>query len=90
MFPSRVRYTGFSLAREVTSPISGGIAPMIAVALLAAGGGSPHLVAWYVVALGVITAVSVFLGPETRGRSLDEQAESTTSAMAERMEARAK
>jgi hypothetical protein len=43
-----------------------------------------------VVALGVITAVSVFLGPETRGRSLDEQAESTTSAMAERMEARAK
>jgi MFS transporter, MHS family, shikimate and dehydroshikimate transport protein len=72
MFPSRVRYTGFSLAREVTSPISGGIAPMIAVALLAAGGGSPTWVAWYVVALGVITAVSVFLGPETRGRDLDE------------------
>jgi len=72
MFPTRVRYTGFSLAREVTSPISGGIAPMIAVALLAAGNGSPHLVAWYVVALGVITAVSVLLGPETRGRALDD------------------
>jgi MHS family shikimate/dehydroshikimate transporter-like MFS transporter len=72
MFPSRVRYTGFSLAREVTSPISGGIAPIIAIALLAAGGGSPHYVAWYVVALGVITAVSVFLGPETRGRNLDD------------------
>lgn len=72
MFPSRVRYTGFSLAREVTSPISGGIAPMIAVALLAVGEGSPHLVAWYVVALGVITAVSVALGPETKGRPLEE------------------
>jgi MFS family permease len=72
MFPSRVRYTGFSLAREVTSPISGGIAPMIAVGLLSAGGGSPHFVAWYVVALGVITAVAVFLGPETRGRTLDD------------------
>lgn len=72
MFPARVRYTGFSLAREVTSPISGGIAPMIAVALLAAGGGSPRFVAWYVVALGVITAVSVMLGPETLGRELDE------------------
>ncbi|WP_206093544.1 MFS transporter [Pandoraea sp. ISTKB] len=72
MFPSRVRYTGFSLAREVTSPISGGIAPMIAVALLSAGEGSPHLVAWYVVALGVITAISVALGPETRGRSLND------------------
>ncbi|KND56220.1 hypothetical protein BPUN_1038 [Candidatus Paraburkholderia kirkii] len=74
MFPSRIRYTGFSLAREVTSPISGGIAPMIAVALLAAGQGSPHLVAWYVVALGVITAVSVLLGPETHGRALDDPA----------------
>ncbi len=73
MFPSRVRYTGFSLAREVTSPISGGIAPMIAVALLALGDGSPHLVAWYVVVLGVITAVSVALGPETKGRPLQEQ-----------------
>jgi MFS family permease len=70
MFPARVRYTGFSLAREVTSPISGGIAPMIAVALLAAGNGSPRYVAWYVVALGVITAFSVFMGPETRGRPL--------------------
>jgi MHS family shikimate/dehydroshikimate transporter-like MFS transporter len=70
MFPSRVRYTGFSLAREVTSPISGGVAPMIAIALLAAGDGSPHFVIWYVVALGVITAVSVMLGPETRGRDL--------------------
>jgi metabolite-proton symporter len=72
MFPSRVRYTGFSLAREVTSPISGGIAPIIAVALLAVGKGSPHLVACYVVVLGVITAVSVLLGPETRGRNLDD------------------
>jgi MFS family permease len=72
MFPSRVRYTGFSLAREVTSPVSGGIAPMIAVALLAAGHGSPRYVAWYVVGLGVITAFSVFMGPETRGRPLDD------------------
>ena len=39
MFPSRLRYTGFTLAREVTSPISGGIAPIIATALLAAGAG---------------------------------------------------
>jgi MFS family permease len=75
MFPSRVRYTGFSLAREVTSPISGGIAPMIAVALLAAGDGSPHLVSIYVVVLAVITAFSVFMGPETRGRNLRDDIE---------------
>lgn len=70
MFPSRVRYTGFSLAREVTSPISGGIAPIVAVALLAAGGGSPTFVAWYVIALAAITAFSVFMGPETRNVDL--------------------
>jgi MFS family permease len=70
MFPSRLRYTGFTLAREVTSPISGGIAPIIATALLAAGNGSPHLVAWYVVALSAITVISVALGPETRGCDL--------------------
>jgi len=67
MFPSRVRYTGFTLAREVTSPISGGIAPIVATALLAVGGGSPYLVAWYVVVLAAVSAISVSLGPETRG-----------------------
>jgi len=70
MFPARVRYTGFALAREVTSPISGGIAPMIAIALLALGNGATHWVSLYVVALAVITAVSVLLGPETRDRDL--------------------
>jgi MFS transporter, MHS family, shikimate and dehydroshikimate transport protein len=72
MFPSRVRYTGFALAREFTAPIAGGVAPLVAIALLAAGNGSPTLVAWYVVALGVITTVSVWLGPETRHADLDE------------------
>jgi metabolite-proton symporter len=83
MFPPRVRYTGFALAREVTSPISGGIAPMIAVALLAAGNGSPHLVAWYVVALGVITAFSVFMGPETRGLDVGDIGVGETASKAE-------
>ncbi|MGA2989138.1 MAG: MFS transporter [Candidatus Korobacteraceae bacterium] len=74
MFPSRIRYTVFALAREITSPISGGIAPMIATALLAVGKGSAHLVSLYVIMLSVITAISVFLGPETRGRSLRDDA----------------
>lgn len=72
MFPARVRYTGFTIAREVTSPLAGGIAPMIATALLAVGGGSPYLVAWYIILLAGITVVSVSLGPETRGRDLND------------------
>lgn len=77
MFPAPVRYTGFALAREVTSPIAGGIAPMIATALLAAGGGSPHLVSWYVVALAGITVISVSLGPETHAGRFDHVTVST-------------
>jgi MFS transporter, MHS family, shikimate and dehydroshikimate transport protein len=73
MFPSRVRYTGFALAREVTSPISGGVAPLIATGLLAMGSGSPHLVSWYVVGLAAITTIAVALGPETRQRSLRDE-----------------
>ena len=73
MFPTRVRCTGFALAREVTSPISGGIAPLIATALLAAAAGSPRLVSLYVAALGAVTAVSVMLGSETRGRDLNDE-----------------
>uniref|UniRef100_A0A372INN8 MFS transporter n=2 Tax=Paracidobacterium acidisoli TaxID=2303751 RepID=A0A372INN8_9BACT len=84
MFPASVRYTGFSVAREVTSPLSGGIAPIIATALLAAGGGSPHLVAWYVVALACITAISVACGPETRGRSLDTETAAIQTAVSAR------
>ncbi len=73
MFPAHLRYTGFTVAREVTSPIGGGLAPIAATALLAAAGGSAYLVAWYVVALGAITAISVALGPETRGRDLESE-----------------
>lgn len=80
MFPARVRYTGFSLAREVTSPLAGGIAPMIAISLLAAGGGSPHLVGIYVIGLAAITAFSVFMGPETRGNVLYDVAPDEPSA----------
>ena len=79
MFPANVRYTGFALAREVTAPIAGGLAPIIAVALLSAGAGSPHLVGWYVVVLAVITAVSVLFGPETRGVSMGDESREHSS-----------
>jgi MHS family shikimate/dehydroshikimate transporter-like MFS transporter len=70
MFPPAVRYSGFALAREGFAPISGGLAPLISVSLLALGGGSPHWVVVYMAALGLITAVSVALGPETYQREM--------------------
>jgi MFS transporter, MHS family, shikimate and dehydroshikimate transport protein len=65
MFPAQVRYSGFALAREVAAPLSGGLAPLIAVSLLSLGGGEPHWVVVYMVAICLITVVSVWLGPET-------------------------
>jgi MHS family shikimate/dehydroshikimate transporter-like MFS transporter len=65
LFPANVRFSGFALAREGVAPLSGGIAPMVSVALLAAGGGSPHFVIGYVALVCMITVVSVGLGPET-------------------------
>jgi MFS transporter, MHS family, shikimate and dehydroshikimate transport protein len=65
LFPAQVRYSGFALAREVAAPLSGGLAPLIAVSLLSLGGGEPYWVVVYMVAICLITVVSVWLGPET-------------------------
>jgi MFS transporter, MHS family, shikimate and dehydroshikimate transport protein len=70
LFPTRVRYTGVALARELSAPIAGGIAPFIAVALLAWSGGQSWPVAVYVMIMALITLVSVYLAPETYRRDL--------------------
>jgi hypothetical protein len=43
----------------------GGFAPLIAVALLAAGGGEPYLVAAYMVVMAIITVVATHFARET-------------------------
>ncbi|ALK34286.1 MFS transporter [Burkholderia plantarii] len=53
-FPAQVRYSGISVSVQMAGVLGGGIAPMIATALLAAGGGQPRYVVAYMIALGVI------------------------------------
>src|SRR3546814_1988726 len=53
-FPSEVRYSGISLAVQISGAIGGGLAPIVATWLLAAGDGSPHYIVWYLTGLGVI------------------------------------
>jgi MHS family shikimate/dehydroshikimate transporter-like MFS transporter len=43
----------------------GGFDPLIAVALLAAGGDKPYLVALYMMAMGVITVAATYFARET-------------------------
>ncbi|MFN0041492.1 MAG: MFS transporter [Burkholderiales bacterium] len=65
LFGARLRYSGFAVARELGSVVAGGPAPFIAAALLLYAGGEPWWVAVYMVGLSLLSALAVYLGPET-------------------------
>jgi MFS transporter, MHS family, shikimate and dehydroshikimate transport protein len=72
MFGTRVRYSGASLGYQLASVLSGGFAPLIAAALLAANNDDPTLVAIYMVVMGVITIVATAFSRETYQDSIEE------------------
>lgn len=59
-FPSEIRYSGISLAVQVSGAIGGGLAPIVATWLLAAGDGNPLYIVWYLSGLGVIAFFSAW------------------------------
>jgi MFS family permease len=65
LFEPRLRYSGFSFAREVGSILAGGPAPLIAGLLVTWMDGRPWGVCLYVIILCAITAFAVWCGPET-------------------------
>ncbi|MEX0642027.1 MAG: MFS transporter [Pirellulales bacterium] len=65
LFGTHVRYSGASLGYQLASPLAGGLAPLIATALLNETGGRPWSVAAYLIVLSIITMASVFLAAET-------------------------
>jgi MFS family permease len=70
LFPTPVRYTGFSVAYQVGSVISGSVAPAIGVALLARFG-STVPVSLYAVVMALPALACVLLHRETAGACLD-------------------
>jgi MFS transporter, MHS family, shikimate and dehydroshikimate transport protein len=72
LFGTRVRYSGASLGYQLASVFAGGFAPLIATALLAAGDGSPTLVALYVTAMGLISVVATLFARETYDKDVHE------------------
>lgn len=64
LFGTRVRYSGASIGYQLAPIVGGGIAPFIAVALLAATG-SYWPIAVYMIGMAAITVVSVYLATET-------------------------
>ncbi|MCU1566822.1 MAG: transporter [Pseudarthrobacter sp.] len=71
LFPTKVRYSGTSVAYNVASLIAGSLSPIIALALYQAFG-SGQAIALYLVAMGVISIVAVSFAKETRNITLSE------------------
>jgi metabolite-proton symporter len=70
LFGTNVRYTGASLGYQLAAPLSGGIAPLVATALLKWSGGAPWPVGIYLVGMALVSVVAVLLAAETRHRDL--------------------
>lgn len=65
LFGTRVRYSGASLGYQLASPLAGGLAPLIASALLEWGQQDAWPVATYLIFMCLITWISVYLAEET-------------------------
>lgn len=65
LFDTRVRYSGSSLGYQIGAVLSGGFAPLIAAALLVAGGGRPWLIVGYFAMLAAITVAAAYAARET-------------------------
>jgi MFS family permease len=73
LFATGVRYSGASIGYQFGSVLSGGTAPLIAAALLLAGGGRPWLIWVYFLVLSALTITATVLAPETYRTSIDER-----------------
>jgi MFS family permease len=73
LFGTRVRYTGASLGYQLAAPLSGGLVPLVSLALLARFGGDTRPVSVYLVAMALVTVVAVLLAAETNQLDLEGQ-----------------
>jgi MFS family permease len=71
LFPTRVRYSGASLAYQVTSVFAGSLAPIIATWFLKETG-SWTPIAIYVAIAAAISFIAALLAKETKGKTLAE------------------
>jgi len=82
LFGTRVRYSGASLGSQLGGVFGGGFAPLIATALLAAGGGSPVYVATYLTGMCLLTVLATYLAPETYQSDIAEESPQETGVFA--------
>jgi MFS transporter, MHS family, shikimate and dehydroshikimate transport protein len=68
-FPTRVRYTGATMGYQLGTVLAGGLAPIIATAILQQTGSS-IFVAAYVAGVAVISFIAIYFGAETYQRDI--------------------
>ncbi|MGJ7530754.1 MFS transporter [Variovorax sp. GB1P17] len=73
LFGTKVRLSGANIGYAVGAVLSGGLAPMIATALLAAQGGKTWGIAAYLVGLGLISVIATIMARETYRDALDDR-----------------
>ena len=70
VYPTKVRYSGMSAVYQIGVIPTGAVAPLIATSLVSAWSGSVWPVAIYVMAMALLSLISVFFLPETHQRNL--------------------
>ncbi|MBD3845562.1 MFS family permease [Bosea sp. OAE752] len=61
LFPTRYRFSGLAMSRELNGVLVAGPTPLIAASLVAAAGGKPTLVAAYLMACCALTIIAVLV-----------------------------
>lgn len=69
LFETRIRFSGVSFGKQFGTVLGGGLAPLIATALLARAGSFQPIV-WYYLALATIALLAALAAHETRGRRM--------------------
>lgn len=72
LFPTSVRYSGTSIGYQLASTLGAGFTPMIATALVMAGGGSLWMVACLWIAFSGMSLVSLLAAKDRSGQDIQE------------------
>jgi MHS family shikimate/dehydroshikimate transporter-like MFS transporter len=72
LFPTRLRFTGYTVGREISSIFAGGLAPFIATGLLVGSGGQWWPVAMYALVMALVGFIALCFGPETFKKDIHE------------------
>lgn len=72
LFPTQVRYSGSSIGYQLAAVLGAGFTPMMATALVVAGGGSLHLVALLWMSFTAVSLISLLLSKDSSKKEIHE------------------